>query len=188
MTVIVDAADYSKVIDELEQGGVSLETKFYLMYKVFQHTAVYDTLISTYMRQQLGIRFPDQITFAYEKSQELRYGENPFQDATFYKECLPVAGSLPQSEQLHGKELSYNNINDTNGALDLLREFSEPTVVAVKHANPCGVGTPIYLTLTKIAYASDPFHFCGILAINRTVDKLRGRISKILSSNRCTRF
>lgn len=182
VTVIVDAADYSKVIDELERGGVSLETKFYLMYKVFQHTAVYDTLISTYMRQQLGIRFPDQITFAYEKSQELRYGENPFQDATFYKECLPVAGSLPQSEQLHGKELSYNNINDTNGALDLLREFSEPTVVAVKHANPCGVGTADnILDAYKIVYASDPVSiFGGILAINRTVDKATAEeISKI---------
>ncbi len=173
VTVIVDAADYGKVLEEIENGGVTLDTKFYLMYKVFQHTAVYDTLISTYMRQQLGIKFPDQITFAYEKAQDLRYGENPFQNAMFYKECLPVAGSLTQAEQLHGKELSYNNINDTNGALDLLREFSEPTVVAVKHANPCGVGTADNIVdAYKIAYASDPVSiFGGILAINRTVDK-----------------
>lgn len=173
VTVIVDSADYEKVINELRNGGVTLETKFFLMYKVFQHTAVYDTLISTYMRQQLGIRFPDEITFAYEKSQDLRYGENPFQNAMFYNESLPVAGSLPQAQQLHGKELSYNNINDTNGALDLLREFDTPTVVAVKHANPCGVGTADNIVdAYKTAYDSDPVSiFGGILAINRTVDK-----------------
>lgn len=173
VTVVVDAADYAKVLEEMNNGGVSLDTKFYLMYKVFQHTAVYDTLISTYMRQKLNIRFPEQISFAYEKAQELRYGENPHQDAAFYKECLPVAGSLAFAEQLHGKELSYNNINDTNGALDLLREFDKPTVVAVKHANPCGVGTAdTVCEAYKMAYNSDPISiFGGILAINRAVDK-----------------
>jgi AICAR transformylase/IMP cyclohydrolase PurH (only IMP cyclohydrolase domain in Aful) len=94
VTVLVDSADYGKVLAELENGGVSLETKFYLMYKVFQHTAVYDTLISTYMRQKLGIEFPEQISFAYEKAQDLRYGENPHQSAVFYKELLPVAGEF----------------------------------------------------------------------------------------------
>ncbi|MEG1791319.1 MAG: bifunctional phosphoribosylaminoimidazolecarboxamide formyltransferase/IMP cyclohydrolase [Clostridia bacterium] len=180
--VLVDANDYGKVLDELENGGVSLETKFYLMYKVFQHTAVYDTLISTYMRNKLGIKFPEQITFAYEKAQDLRYGENPHQDGVFYKECLPVKGSLAFAEQLHGKELSYNNINDTNGALDLLREFDEPTVVAVKHANPCGVGTSENISdAYKLAYDADPVSiFGGILAINRTVDlATANEISKI---------
>lgn len=182
VTVLVDAADYDKVLAELENGGVSLDTKFYLMYKVFQHTAVYDTLISTYMRNKLGIKFPDQISFAYEKAQDMRYGENPHQSAVFYKECLPVNGSLALAEQLHGKELSYNNINDTNGALDLLREFSEPTVVAVKHANPCGVGTATTLIdAYNKAYECDPVSiFGGILAINRKVDLLTAtQISKI---------
>lgn len=173
VTVVVDANDYSKVLKELASGGVSLETKFYLMYKVFQHTAVYDTLISTYMRNKLGIKFPEQISFAYEKAQDMRYGENPHQEAVFYKECLPVKGSLAFAEQLHGKELSYNNINDTNGALDLLREFSEPAVVAVKHANPCGVGSSdTVFEAYRLAYNADPVSiFGGILAINRTVDK-----------------
>lgn len=180
--VMVDNADYDKVLAELEQGEVSLDTRFYLMYKVFQHTAVYDSLISTYMRQKLGIKFPQQIAFAYDKAQELRYGENPHQNAVYYKECLPVDGALSEAVQLHGKELSYNNINDTNGALDLLREFDEPTVVAVKHANPCGVGTAETISKAyKLAHDADPVSiFGGILAINRVVDKATAEeISKI---------
>lgn len=182
VVVMVDSNDYDKVLAELEQGEVSLETKFYLMYKVFQHTAVYDTLISTYMRQKLGIKFPEQISFAYEKAQDLRYGENPHQEAVYYKECLSVPSALSEALQLHGKELSYNNINDTNGALDLLREFSEPTVVAVKHANPCGVGTAKTISEAyKLAHDADPVSiFGGILAINRAVDKeTASEISKI---------
>lgn len=182
VTVVVDSADYERVLDEIKGGGVSLETKFRLMYKVFQHTAVYDTLISTYMREKLGIRFPEQITFAYEKAQDLRYGENPHQNAIFYKECMPVKGSLAEAEQLHGKELSYNNINDTNGALDLLREFTAPAAVAVKHANPCGVGTADSIEEAyKLAYDADPVSvFGGIIALNRPVTKaLAEEMSKI---------
>lgn len=182
VTVVVDSADYERVLDEIKGGGVSLETKFRLMYKVFQHTAVYDTLISTYMREKLGIRFPEQITFAYEKAQDLRYGENPHQNAIFYKECMPVKGSFAEAEQLHGKELSYNNINDTNGALDLLREFTAPAAVAVKHANPCGVGTADSIEEAyKLAYDADPVSvFGGIIALNRPVTKaLAEEMSKI---------
>lgn len=182
VTVLVDPSDYTKVIDELKSGGVSLETKFYLMYKVYQHTAAYDSMISTYLREKLDIKYPDIITFAYEKAQDMRYGENPHQSASFYKEMLPVAGSISEAKQLHGKELSYNNINDTNGALDLLREFSEPAIVAVKHANPCGVATDKDISVAfKKAYESDPVSvFGGIIASNREIDKATAeQISKI---------
>ena len=104
MAAITDPADYDKVIEELNSGGgITTQTKFYLMYKVYQHTAVYDTLISTYLRQKLDIEYPEQITFAYEKAQIMRYGENPHQTAAFYKEVLPVKGALTQAVQLNGK-------------------------------------------------------------------------------------
>ncbi len=92
VTVLVDPSDYAKVIDELKNGGVSIDTKFYLMYKVYQHTAVYDTMISTFLREKLNIKFPEIVSFAYEKVQDMRYGENPNQSAVFYKECLPATG------------------------------------------------------------------------------------------------
>ena len=170
--VVVDPADYGEVIARLKNNTLDETFKFGLMYKVFQHTAVYDTMISTYMREKLGIRFPEQITFAYEKRQGMRYGENPQQNAAFYAEALPVAGSLAAAEQLQGKELSYNNINDANGALDLLHEFQDTAAVACKHANPCGVG--IGKTVCEAyttAYACDPVSiFGGIVAVNGTVD------------------
>lgn len=174
VAVIVDPKDYQKVLDELAAGGVTLETKKYLQYKVFAHTAVYDSLISNYLASQLGITFPDEVTFAYEKAQDMRYGENPQQKAVFYKEQFFRKGSLSAAKQLWGKELSYNNINDANGALELLKEFgSTPAVVACKHANPCGVGTgkDIYEAYMR-AYNSDPVSvFGGILAINGEVDE-----------------
>lgn len=173
VAVLVDPSDYGKVIAELKNGGVTIDTRFYLMYKVYQHTAVYDTMISTYLREKLGINFPDTVSYAYEKVQDMRYGENPHQSAVFYKETLPVAGALSEAEQLHGKELSYNNINDANGALDLLREFTEPTIVACKHSNPCGVSTAETIAAAfKQAYESDPVSvFGGIIASNRIIDK-----------------
>ncbi len=174
VAVIVDPKDYNKVLDELANGGVTLETKKYLQYKVFAHTAVYDSLISNYLASQLGITFPEEVTFAYEKAQDMRYGENPQQNAVFYNEQTIRPGSLSSAKQLWGKELSYNNINDANGALELLKEFGDtPAVVACKHANPCGVGTGknIYEAYMR-AYNSDPVSvFGGILAINGTVDE-----------------
>ena len=142
VTVIVDPGDYEKVLNELkEEKKVSLNTKFYLCSKVFAHTAHYDTLIASYMRKELeDYSLPDTFTMTYEKIQEMRYGENPHQKAAFYKEVQNAAGLLASAVQLHGKELSFNNINDTNGALELLKEFDEPAVVACKHANPCGAG------------------------------------------------
>lgn len=174
VVVICDPADYETVIDELKKNKtVSYDTKYRLALKVFQHTAAYDAMISDYLRKQIGAELPDNLTMTFEKVQELRYGENPHQKASYYKEIQPADGSLVKAEQLHGKELSFNNINDTNGALEALREFSEPTVVAVKHANPCGVGTgsDIY-TAYKRAYDCDPTSiFGGIVAANRPIDK-----------------
>lgn len=174
VAVVVDPADYGKVIEELkEKGEVSKATKFKLAYKVFEHTSHYDTLIAKYLRDQIGEElFPQTLSLTFEKVQDMRYGENPHQKAVFYKEVGDSAGCITAAKQLHGKELSYNNINDTNGALELLKEFDEPTFVAVKHANPCGVATgkDIYEAYLK-TYEADPVSiFGGILAANREID------------------
>ena len=173
VAVITDPGDYERVFSEMENGGVTLDTRKYLMYKVYRHTAVYDALISGYLERELGIEFPDQIALAYEKKEQMRYGENPHQKAAVYGEALPVKNSLINAEQLNGKQLSYNNINDANGAIELLKEFDETTVVAVKHANPCGVASaPTVLEAYKAAYDADPVSiFGGIVAVNATVDK-----------------
>ena len=182
VAVLVDPNDYEKVLSELEAGEISLETKKYLQYKVYAHTAVYDSMISNYLAAQLGIRYPESVTFAYEKAQDMRYGENPHQGASYYKEVFPRVGSLSEAKQLWGKELSYNNINDANGALELVKEFDEPCVVASKHANPCGVGVgkTVHEAYRK-AYEADPVSiFGGILAINRVVDETTAKeINKI---------
>jgi phosphoribosylaminoimidazolecarboxamide formyltransferase/IMP cyclohydrolase len=175
VVVIVDPADYEVVLNELKDtGGVSKETKFKLAYKVFEHTSHYDTLIARYLREKLGDKsFPETFTLTFEKAQEMRYGENPHQKAAFYKEVGAAAGSLTNAVKLHGKELSYNNINDTSGAIELLKEFEEPTIVAVKHANPCGVAssTDIYSAYKK-SYEADPVSiFGGIIAANREIDE-----------------
>ncbi|MBO5479665.1 MAG: bifunctional phosphoribosylaminoimidazolecarboxamide formyltransferase/IMP cyclohydrolase [Clostridia bacterium] len=182
VAVVVDPNDYERVLSELENGAITLETKKYLQYKVFAHTAVYDSMISNYLAQQLDIRYPETVTFAYEKAQDMRYGENPHQGASYYSEVFPRVGSLSKAKQLWGKELSYNNINDANGALELVKEFDEPCVVASKHANPCGVGVgeTVHEAYIK-AYESDPVSvFGGILAINRVVDEATAKeINKI---------
>ena len=174
VAVVVDPADYKTVIDEYKaNGAVSKDTKFMLAYKVFEHTASYDTLISTYLRGVIGKeQFPQTLSLTYEKAQDMRYGENPHQKAVFYKEISKYDGALPSAKQLHGKELSFNNINDANGAIALLKEFDEPAAVAVKHTNPCGVGIgkDIYEAYQN-AYRSDPVSiFGGIVALNREVD------------------
>ena len=173
VAVLVDPADYAKVLEELANGGITKETKFYLMYKVYQHTAYYDTLIANYLREKQGIKVPEKLTMAFDMAQSMRYGENPRQQAVFYAEPFPVAGSLAKAKQLHGKELSYNNINDTNGAINLLKEFSEPTIVACKHSNPCGVASDATISgAFAKANASDPTSiFGGIIAANREIDK-----------------
>lgn len=173
VAVVIDAADYAKVLEELNNGGVTRETKFYLAAKVFENTAAYDALISSYLRNITGNAFPDKLTLTYEKAQTMRYGENPHQNAAFYKNPLMTPGALSEAEQLNGKELSYNNINDANGALDVLREFKdEVAVVGVKHANPCGVGVGATVAEAyQKAYDADPISiFGGIVATNETID------------------
>ncbi len=171
--VVCEPADYAEVVERIKNKTDDETFRLGLSYKVYRHTAAYDSLISDYMRKLLGIEFPEHITFAYDKAQELRYGENPQQGAVFYNEPVIRKGSLSSAKQLWGKELSYNNINDANGALELLKEFDGmPAVVACKHANPCGVGTgkDVHEAYMR-AYNSDPVSvFGGILAINGTVD------------------
>jgi phosphoribosylaminoimidazolecarboxamide formyltransferase / IMP cyclohydrolase len=174
VTVVVDPADYDMVIQELkEHGDISAETKRKLAAKVFRHTAAYDALIAEYLTNKTGEEYPETLTVTFEKKQALRYGENPHQTAAFYKKPLGSSFSIAQATQLHGKALSYNNINDANAALQLVKEFTEPVAVAVKHMNPCGVGTgaTIYEAFLK-AYEADPVSiFGGIIALNREVDK-----------------
>lgn len=174
VTVVVDAADYAQVLSEIgDNQDTTLETRKRLAAKVFRHTAAYDALISDYLAKQLGDVFPERYTVTYEKVQELRYGENPHQKAAFYRKPLAKDGNITTAEQLHGKELSYNNINDANAALQIIKEFNEPAVVAVKHMNPCGVGIgTTVLQAYKKAYEADPTSiFGGIVAANREIDK-----------------
>ncbi|MCX7745674.1 MAG: bifunctional phosphoribosylaminoimidazolecarboxamide formyltransferase/IMP cyclohydrolase [Clostridia bacterium] len=184
VVVIVDPSDYKMVLDELKQSKeISVKTKFKLAYKVFEHTSHYDTLIAKYLRDKLGEEFfPDTLSLTFEKVQDMRYGENPHQKAVFYKEIGANIGCITSAKQLHGKELSYNNINDANGALELLKEYDEPTVVAVKHANPCGVASAATISEAYIkAYEADPVSiFGGIVAANREIDeKTAEEINKI---------
>ena len=174
VTVITDPNDYEKVLSELKQNGnVSLDTKFYLMNKVFEHTASYDTMICKYLKdERKDESLPQELTLTYEKVQEMRYGENPHQVGALYKEIGKCEGSLTIADQLNGKELSFNNINDTNGALELLKEFDEPTVVACKHGNPCGVGSDkesIYKAWEKAFNADKTSIFGGIVVVNREI-------------------
>lgn len=179
VTVVVDAADYGEVLEQIQANGdTTLETRKRLAAKVFRHTAAYDALISDYLTRLNGELFPETYTVTYEKVQELRYGENPHQKAAFYRKPLAGEGNITTAEQLHGKELSYNNINDANAALQIVKEFSEPAVVAVKHMNPCGVG--IGSTIEEAyrkAYEADPTSiFGGIVAANREIDGATARL------------
>lgn len=173
ITVLVDPADYQQVIEEYKSNNeTTIETRRRLAAKVFRHTAAYDALISEYMTNLAGEEQPEKMTVTYELKQNLRYGENPHQKAAFYQKPLGSAFSVAAAEQLHGKELSYNNINDANAALQIVKEFSEPAAVAVKHMNPCGVGTgkDVFDAFGK-AFEADPVSiFGGIIALNREVD------------------
>lgn len=174
VTVIVDSQDYDQVLEELRADGTTtLATRRRLAAKVFRHTAAYDALISGYLTNLAGEEFPEQVTYTYELKQPLRYGENPHQKAAFYSRPLGSDFSIAYAEQLHGKELSYNNIQDANAAIQIVKEFKEPAAVAVKHMNPCGVGTGA--TIAEAfgkAYEADPVSiFGGIVALNREVDK-----------------
>lgn len=172
--VLVDPADYGKVLDSLKApSAFDKALRYELAVKVFQHTAAYDALIAQYLMKAANINpWAEKLTLTFEKVQDLRYGENPHQQAAFYKQPLAVIGSIAGGKQLHGKELSYNNIADGDAAMTIIREFSEPAAVAVKHANPCGVavGNTLCEAYQK-AYGSDPVSiYGGIVALNRTVN------------------
>jgi phosphoribosylaminoimidazolecarboxamide formyltransferase/IMP cyclohydrolase len=173
VAVVVDSADYEKIISELKDGGIKTDTKKLLMYKVFAHTAAYDSLISSYLAEKLGIEYPDSLTLNFERIDKLRYGENGHQTAVYYRDAVVGEGVLTGAEKLHGKELSFNNINDTSAALELLKEFDKPAAVAVKHANPCGVavGSSVYEAYIKAYEADKVSIFGGIVAINGVVDR-----------------
>lgn len=172
VTVIVDNADYDIVISELEaDGNTTSDTRRRLAAKVFRHTAAYDTYIATYLTEKTNDKEPENLTLTLSKKQSLRYGENPHQKAAFYagkKQGFSVAWA----EQLHGKELSYNNIQDADAALQILREFDAPTMVAVKHKNPCGVGVgnSAFEAWTRAYEADSVSIFGGIVASNREID------------------
>jgi phosphoribosylaminoimidazolecarboxamide formyltransferase / IMP cyclohydrolase len=174
VTVVVDPKDYDNVIAELKADGqTTLETRVKLAAKVFRHTAAYDALIAEYMTNLAGEENPEKLTVTYELKETLRYGENPHQKASFYKAPLGSTFSIANAKQLHGKELSYNNINDAEAAIQIVKEFTEPAAVAVKHMNPCGVGigSNIFDAFSK-AFAADPVSiFGGIVALNREVDE-----------------
>ncbi|MFC4075612.1 bifunctional phosphoribosylaminoimidazolecarboxamide formyltransferase/IMP cyclohydrolase [Salinithrix halophila] len=171
VTVLVDPADYDEVAEQAA-GGVSDEIRRRLAAKAFRHTAAYDAVIASYLTEQTGEVYPEKLTVTVEKAQGLRYGENPHQSAAFYQDPIPAGQSVATAEQLHGKELSYNNINDANTALEIVSEFDQPTVVAIKHMNPCGVGTGKDLEEAwQKAYEADPVSiFGGIIAVNQQVD------------------
>ncbi|KOF09687.1 phosphoribosylaminoimidazolecarboxamide formyltransferase [Planococcus glaciei] len=173
VTVIVDSEDYAIVTSELrDQNATTPETRRRLAAKVFRHTAAYDSYISNYLTDLTGEEYPDQLTLTYELQQPLRYGENPHQKAAFYRSPLGSDFSIASAEQLHGKELSYNNIQDANAALQIIKEFKMPAAVAVKHMNPCGVGTgeTISAAFAKAYEADSTSIFGGIVALNREVD------------------
>ena len=176
VAVVVDPEDYPAILKKLSHNGeIPREFKFRLASKVFEHTAAYDALISGYLRAHYDAPlFPGQLTCTYEKVQDMRYGENPHQQAAFYREVSKRDNVLSAARQLHGKELSFNNINDANGALDVIKEFGDdiPCAVAIKHANPCGVGIgDSILEAYQNAHDGDPVSiFGGIVALNRKVD------------------
>jgi phosphoribosylaminoimidazolecarboxamide formyltransferase/IMP cyclohydrolase len=178
VTVLVDAADYTEVITEMKanNGAVSRATNFGLAVKVYQHTAAYDGAISNWLGQRLGDGvddFSQTLTLQYKKAQTMRYGENPHQKAAFYVEKNIQEASIATARQLQGKELSYNNIGDTDAALECIKQFNDvPACVIVKHANPCGVATGSnLLEAYQRAFSTDTESaFGGIIAFNRELD------------------
>ncbi len=189
VTVLVDPADYARVLAELREGGTRRDTRFHLAKKVYAHTAAYDGMISNYLGAlQPGAEaqaaavparepFPAVYNLQLTKTQDMRYGENPHQAAAFYREGSPGEGLLARWTQLQGKELSYNNIADADAAWECVKTFDAPACVIVKHANPCGVavGATLVEAYDK-AWRTDPTSaFGGILAFNRPVDEATAR-------------
>jgi phosphoribosylaminoimidazolecarboxamide formyltransferase/IMP cyclohydrolase len=180
VAVVVDPSDYAALLDELaaQQGALSQNTRFQLALKCFEHTARYDTAIATYLGAVNGNAFPETLNLQFQRSQSMRYGENPHQQAAFYIEKNPPAGTIAAAKQCQGKELSYNNIADADAALECVKSFEDqPSCVIVKHANPCGVAQASdLLTAYDLAYATDPTSaFGGIIAFNRELDAITAK-------------
>ena len=168
VTVVCDPADYETVLSELRaSGSTSASTRLKLSAKAYTHTAEYDICIARYMREQAGLT--EKLFLEYELKQSLRYGENPHQSAKFYAGAEKCSYALPFAEQIQGKELSYNNIQDANAALCVLRDFNEPFCVALKHMNPCGAATGATIEEAwQAAYEADKVSiYGGIVAVNR---------------------
>ncbi|MBM7557589.1 bifunctional phosphoribosylaminoimidazolecarboxamide formyltransferase/IMP cyclohydrolase [Halanaerobacter jeridensis] len=171
--VVVDPSDYDSILAELEENecALSADKKLDLAHKAFQHTASYDSLIQKYLGEvkDEDNNLPDTLLEKYSKKSDLRYGENPHQDAAFYQERETNEPSITTAKQLHGRDLSFNNINDTNGALELIKDFpDQPAAAVIKHANPCGMATgDTLLEAYKEAHAGDPLSaFGSIVALN----------------------
>jgi phosphoribosylaminoimidazolecarboxamide formyltransferase/IMP cyclohydrolase len=178
VAVVTDPADYGQILSEMgaANGALGAETRFRLAQKAFSHTAAYDGAISNYLTS-LDVdgtrrQFSGQLNLQFELAQVLRYGENPHQNAAFYRDRFPVAGSLAGYRQLQGKELSYNNIADADAAWECVKTFGEPACVIIKHANPCGAAVGVDLPdAYRKAFATDPTSaFGGIIAFNREID------------------
>ena len=178
VAIVVNASDYKTVIDEMQanQGQLNYTTRYQLMVKAFEHTAGYDGMIANHFGARNTANekrdFSDTFNVQYFKTQEMRYGENPHQKAAFYTEADPTEASVATAVQLQGKELSFNNIADTDAALECVKQFDQPACVIVKHANPCGVSVAVDIsTAYQLAFATDPESaFGGIIAFNRELD------------------
>jgi phosphoribosylaminoimidazolecarboxamide formyltransferase/IMP cyclohydrolase len=177
VTVLIDPSDYSRVVEQIKSnGGVDDATRFDLAVKTFEHTAHYDGAIANHLGKITAdgeADFPRTFNTQFNKAQEMRYGENPHQKAAFYTESAPEKGTISSAVQIQGKELSYNNIADTDAALECVKSFPEsPACVIVKHANPCGVAVADdLLTAYDLAYQTDTTSaFGGIIAFNRELD------------------
>ncbi len=171
--VVVNPGRYAEVLSALQAGGVDAGLRLALAQEAFAHTAHYDAAIADYLRGlTAGTRFPQELTLAFDLTGILRYGENPHQTAAFYRDLRTQGPCVGNAEKLHGKELSYNNILDLNAAFELVREFDAPTVVIVKHNNPCGVAQAgTVADAYQRAFEVDPVSaFGGIVAVNRPVD------------------
>ena len=179
VTVIVNNSDYSVVLEELDKkdGCTTYETRYSMMVKAFEHTAAYDGMIANHFGSRNSDNkkslFPNTYNIQLIKAQEMRYGENPHQNAAFYKEKNANQSSVANAIQLQGKELSYNNIADTDAALECVRQFNKPACVIVKHANPCGAAIAKDANAAyDLAFSTDPESaFGGIIALNRELDE-----------------
>ncbi len=173
VTAVVDPGDYPGLVEALRRGGPDPAERQRYAAKVFAHTAYYDSVIASWMRRDMDSPFPDPLTIPLSHPTVLRYGENPHQRAAFYRDPFPASGTLSQAVQRGGKELSYNNLMDADGAWRLAQHFTSPAAVAVKHASPCGVALATTLAdAFEQARDADPVSiFGGIVALNRPVDR-----------------